>query len=52
MTYNTYMEKYIVLLTDGKALIFETYKEACKAVDRYMEATGKVACVEQFWSVV
>ena len=46
------MEKYIVLFNNGKSMVFKTYSEANRAADRYMKATGKVACIEQFWSVL
>lgn len=46
------MEKYIVLLVNGQAMIFDDYEEAFHAAELYTETTGNVACVEQFWSTV
>ena len=52
MTYNTYMEKYIVLLKNGQAMVFDDYTEAFHSADLYTKTTGYVAAVEQFWSSV
>jgi hypothetical protein len=52
MTYNTYMEKYIVLLKNGQAMVFDDYTEAFHSAELYTKTTGNVAAVEQFWSSV
>jgi hypothetical protein len=46
------MEKYIVLLKNGQAMVFDDYTEAFHSADLYTKTTGYVACVEQFYSSV
>jgi hypothetical protein len=46
------MEKYIVLLKNGQAMIFDDYTEAFHSAELYTKTTGYVATVEQFWSSV
>ena len=46
------MEKYIVLLKNGQAMVFDDYTEAFHSADLYTKTTGYVASVEQFWSSV
>ena len=46
------MDKYIVIIKNGQAMIFDDYTEAFHAADLYQKTTGNVACVEQFYSSV
>jgi hypothetical protein len=46
------MEKYIVLLKNGQAMVFDDYTEAFHSAELYTKTTGNVAAVEQFWSSV
>ena len=44
------MDKYIVIIKNGQAMVFDDYTEAFHSANLYTKTTGNVACVEQFWS--